>query len=44
MLDFLNQEGISSQIIEKIEDFRKTYPVSNEMAGRVPAPKYHYFG
>ena len=44
MLDFLNQEGISSQIIEKIEDFRKTYPVSNEMAGRVPAPKYHYYG
>lgn len=44
MLDFLKQEGINGQIIEKIEDFRRAYPVSGEMAGRVPAPKYHYYG
>lgn len=44
MLDFLKQEGINGQIIEKIEDFRRTYPVSGDMAGRVPAPKYHYYG
>ena len=44
MLDFLKQEGINGQIIDKIEDFRRAYPVSGEMAGRVPAPKYHYYG
>ena len=44
MLDFLRQEGINAQIIKKIEDFRNTYPVNDEMAGRVPAPKYHYYG
>ena len=44
MLDFLKQEGINGQIIEKIEDFRRAYPVSGDMAGRVPAPKYHYYG
>lgn len=44
MLEFLKQEGINGQIIEKIEDFRRAYPVSGEMAGRVPAPKYHYYG
>lgn len=44
MLDFLRQEGINAQIIKKIEDFRNTYPVSEELAGRVPAPKYHYYG
>ena len=44
MLDFLRHEGIDAQIIKRIEDFRNTYPVSAEMAGRVPAPKYHYYG
>lgn len=44
MLDFLRHEGIDAQIIKRIEDFRNTYPVSTEMAGRVPAPKYHYYG
>ena len=44
MLEFLKQEGINGQIIEKIEGFRQAYPVSGEMAGRVPAPKYHYYG
>ena len=44
MLEFLKQEGINGQIIEKIEDFRRSYPVSGEMAGRVPAPKYYYYG
>ena len=44
MLDFLRHEGIDAQIIKRIEDFRNTYPVSAEMAGRVPVPKYHYYG
>lgn len=44
MLDFLRQEGIDPLIINKIEEFRNTYPVNEEMAGRVPAPKYHYYG
>ena len=44
MLDFLRHEGIDAQIIKRIEDFRNTYPVSAEMAGRVPAPNYPYYG
>jgi nitric oxide reductase NorQ protein len=44
MLDFLRQEGISEDIIKKIEDFRVKYPISGELGYRVPEPKYRYYG
>ena len=44
MHDFLRQEGISEDIIKKIEDFRVKYPISGELGYRVPEPKYRYYG
>lgn len=43
MLKFLRNEGIDNSIIERIETFRKDFPV-DESNPRVPAPKYHYYG
>lgn len=44
MLNFLRQEGIDDCIIEKIVAFRESYPAGEKMAGRIPVPKYHYYG
>lgn len=44
MIDFLRQEGISEELIRKIEEFRKTYPTADEDIKRVPVPKYRYYG
>ncbi len=44
MLNFLRQEGINPGIIERIRDFRAEYPTDAETVGRVPIPKYHYYG
>ncbi|MGI5977605.1 MAG: AAA family ATPase [Candidatus Limivicinus sp.] len=44
MLDFLRNAGINESIIEKVEDFRRQYPVDEKFAYRVPKPKYKYYG
>ncbi len=44
MLDFLRQEGINENIIGRVEDFRRSYPVSPEDEYRVSQPKYRYYG
>lgn len=44
MLDFLQQEGISEQLIQGIEAYRKEYPLDSQLAGRVPRPHFHYYG
>ena len=44
MLDFLKQEGIDSQLLARIEQFRKDYPVSEDDANRIPVPKFRYYG
>lgn len=44
MLDFLRQEGINENIIGRVEDFRRIYPVSPEDEYRVSQPKYRYYG
>ncbi len=44
MLDFLRQEGINENIIDRIEDFRRSYPVPPEDEYRVSQPKYRYYG
>lgn len=44
MLDFLRQEGIEENIIERIEEFRRCYPVLPEDEYRVSQPKYRYYG
>ena len=44
MLDFLRREGIDGQIISSIEEFRAQYPVDETQLGRVPVPKFRYYG
>ena len=44
MLDFLRQEGIDEALIARIEQYRKDYPVAEGDRGRIPVPKYKYFG
>ena len=44
MLDFLKQEGIDSQLLARIEQFRKDYPVSEDDANRISVPKFRYYG
>ena len=44
MLDFLRSEGIDEEMISRIEDFRRCFPAAPENAGRIPCPKYKYYG
>ena len=44
MLDFLRQEGIDEQLIARIEQYRKDYPVSDGDQIRIPNPKFKYYG
>ncbi len=44
MLDFLRQEGINENIIGRVENFRRSYPVPPEDEYRVSQPKYRYYG
>lgn len=44
MLDFLKKEGIRDSLIQEIQTFREQYPVEERVAGRIPKPRYHYYG
>ena len=44
MLEFLEKEQIDQGIIEGIREYREKYPAAPDMAGRVPKPRYHYYG
>ena len=44
MLEFLEKEQIDQGIIDGIREYREKYPAAPELAGRVPRPRYHYYG
>lgn len=44
MLEFLEKEQISEELIKGIEDYRKEFPTPPELADRVPVPHFHYYG
>ena len=44
MLDHLRNEGIDEAIIEKIIEFRNEYPADCSDSGRIPVPRYLYYG
>ena len=44
MLEFLRKEGISEELIQGIEEYRKEYPLDPQLADRVPQPHFHYYG
>lgn len=44
MYDFLRNEGISEELITRIEEYRKNNPVAENDLKRIPVPKYKYYG
>lgn len=44
MLEFLRKEGISEELIARIEEYRKQYAVSDADISRIPDPKFKYYG
>lgn len=44
MLDFLEQEHISRDILDGIHAYRARYPLPERLRPRVPHPHYHYYG
>lgn len=41
---FLEEEGVSAELLAGVKAFREAYPASADDAGRVPAPEYFYYG
>ena len=44
MLDFLRQEGIEEDLLVRIEQYRKDYPVAESETFRIPSPRFRYYG
>ena len=44
LIDFLKKEQISSDILDGILEFRRSHPLARNLSGRIPAPRYRYFG
>lgn len=44
MLDFLEQEQISKELLEGIREYQNTHPTPPELQNRIPKPRYHYYG
>ncbi len=44
MLDFLKNEGVSPLLLEKLEAFRSKFPTPAALTGRIPVPRYLYYG
>ena len=44
VIEFLKEEKINSSLIEGIMEFRASHPVRKEDRGRIPVPRYLYYG
>lgn len=44
MLEFLEQEQISRELLDGIRTYRAQYPTEPALQSRVPQPHYHYYG
>ena len=40
----LAEEGVDKGLLEEIQAFRAAHPVSEEARGRVPNPRFLYYG
>ena len=43
-LDFLRQQNVSESLIKDVDNFRKQYPLSEDMQVRVPNPPIPFYG
>lgn len=44
MFQFLQEEGVSPQIIQGIKDFRAAHRLEGKEGERIPVPRYRYYG
>ena len=44
MFQFLQEEGVSPQIIQGIKDFRAAHRLEGKEGERIPVPRYKYYG
>ena len=44
MLEFLEQEHISPALLDGVRAYRAQYPTELALQGRIPQPRYHYYG
>ena len=44
MFQFLQEEGVSPQIIQGIKDFRAAHRLEGNEGERIPVPRYRYYG
>ena len=44
MLEFLEQEHISPALLDDVRAYRAQYPAEPALQGRIPQPRYHYYG
>ena len=44
LLDFLEQEHISPELLDGVREYREKYPAAPELQSRIPQPHYHYYG
>ena len=43
-LEFLEKQNVSPELIKRAEEFRKAYPVKDEVAGRIIRPSIPFYG
>ena len=43
-MEFLRQQHVSESLIKDVENFRKQYPLTEEMQVRVPKPPIPFYG
>ncbi|HHX67342.1 MAG: AAA family ATPase [Miniphocaeibacter sp.] len=44
MIEFLREQNISNDLIDKVLDFRKENQLDNKYINRIPTPHYKYYG
>ena len=44
MLEFLEQEHISPALLDGVRAYRAQSPTEPALQGRIPQPRYHYYG
>ncbi len=44
MIEFLRGEGIDESILNRIEEFRRSYPAGEAQDHRIPRPRFRYYG
>ena len=43
-MEFLEQEHISPALLDGVRAYRAQYPAEPALQGRIPQPRYHYYG